>query len=64
MERSLVMFFHAIVIAIVLYIFMTFILKQRPAVAESRSILIGAFALIYMILFGHGLPTTINKNIM
>ena len=64
MERSLVMFFHSIVIAIVLYIFMVFILKQRPAVAESRSILIGAISLIYMILFGHGLPTTINKNIM
>jgi hypothetical protein len=27
----------------------------------NRSILIGALALAYMILFGHGLPTQINK---
>jgi len=33
-------------------------------VAQDRSILIGAFVLIYMILFGHSLPTSINKNIM
>ena len=58
------MVFHAIVIAIVLYILMVFVLKQRPCVAESRSILIGAVSLVYMILFGHGLPTKLNKNIM
>jgi hypothetical protein len=64
MERGLMMVFHAIIIAIVLYIFMFFILKQSSAVAENRSILLGAIILIYMILFGHGLPNSINKNIM
>jgi len=64
MERSLVMVFHAIVIAIVLYILMVFVLKQKSSVAETRSILIGALSLVYMILFGHGLPTRINKHIM
>ena len=29
--------------------------------ALNRSILIGALALAYMILFGHGLPMQINK---
>lgn len=64
MERGLVMTFHAIVIALILYVLMIFILKQPSQVAEDRSILLGAVILIYMILFGHGLPKSVNKNIM
>ena len=64
MERGLVMTFHSIVIALILYVFMLFVLKQSSQVAEDRSILLGAVILIYMILFGHGLPKTMNKNIM
>jgi CDP-glucose 4,6-dehydratase len=30
---------------------------------ENRSILLAAFVLVYMILFGHGLPGSINKNL-
>jgi hypothetical protein len=61
MERGLVMFFHAIIIAVIFYIIMIYFLGQNSMVAENRSILIGAVILIYMILFGHGLPTKINK---
>jgi hypothetical protein len=64
MERGLVMFFHSAIIAAVLYLLMLFGLKQSQSVAEDRSILIGSLALAYMILFGHGLPTSINSNIM
>ena len=64
MERGLVMFFHSAIIAIVLYFLMTLGLNQSPAVAEDRSVLIGALVLAYMILFGHGLPGTVNHNIM
>jgi hypothetical protein len=63
MERGLIMAFHAIVIALILYIFMLFVLKQPAQVAEDRSVLLGAIVLIYMILFGHGLPNSVNKNI-
>lgn len=63
MERGITMVFHALVISIILYLIMVFLLKQNCAVAENRSILMGAVVLIYMILFGHGLPTSINKNI-
>jgi hypothetical protein len=42
---------------------MVFGLKQKPVVAENRSILLAALVLIYMILFGHGLPKSINKNL-
>ncbi len=61
MERGIVMLFHSFIITLVLYFFMVYILKQCPRVAENRSLLIGAFVLIYMILFGHKLPTKLNK---
>lgn len=61
MEEVLNHVLHAFIIAIVLYILMKFLLKQSQHMALNRSILIGAVALIYMILFGHGLPTHINR---
>ena len=63
MERGIMMLFHGLVIALVLYLVMVFLLKQNHAVAENRSILMGAAIVVYMILFGHGLPGTLNKNI-
>jgi hypothetical protein len=57
------MLLHSFIIGIVLYFAMVFGLGQQPIVAENRSILIASFVLIYMILFGHGLPTKLNKNI-
>jgi hypothetical protein len=63
MDRGLMMIFHSLIIGFLLYLFMIFILGQPQIVAESRSILLGAIVLVYMILFGHGLPTSINKNI-
>ena len=43
---------------------MIYILKQTQVVAENRSILAAALVLAYMILFGHGLPNSINKNLL
>jgi hypothetical protein len=63
MESGLMMLVHSLIIGVVLYLVMIFGLKQKQAVAENRSILIGAFILIYMIVFGHGLPTSINSNL-
>jgi len=57
------MIMHSIIIGILLYLFMIYILGQRQIVAENRSVLIAALILVYMILFGHGLPTSINKNL-
>ena len=57
------MLFHGLVIALVLYLVMVFLLKQNCAVAENRSILMGAVVIIYMILFGHRLPGALNRNI-
>jgi hypothetical protein len=63
MESGLTMLLHSVIIGIVLYFLMIFGLGQDSNVAENRSILIGSVVLIYMILFGHGLPTKINKYI-
>lgn len=63
MERGLSMLLHSLIIGLLLYFFMVFALGQNSVVAENRSILIAAVILIYMILFGHGLPKSINKNI-
>jgi hypothetical protein len=39
-------------------------MKQPARSAEDRSVLLGAIVLVYMVLFGHGLPKRINRNIM
>jgi hypothetical protein len=63
MEKGRMMLVHAIIIGILLYVFMIYILGQRQSVAENRSILLAALILAYMILFGHGLPSSINRNL-
>jgi len=62
-EDGRMMLLHSLMIGILLYAFMIFILGQNQIVAENRSILLSALILVYMILFGHGLPTSINKNL-
>jgi len=61
MERGLMMVLHSAVIGLLFYLVMVFGLGQQQMVAENRSILIASGILIYMIIFGHGLPVQINK---
>jgi hypothetical protein len=63
MESGRMMVVHSLLIGILLYVFMVFILGQKQYIAENRSILLAALALVYMILFGHGLPTAISKGL-
>ena len=57
------MVMHSVVIGVVLYLVMRFVLGQNQAKAENRSILLAAVVLIYMIVFGHGLPTKVNATL-
>jgi hypothetical protein len=57
------MILHAVLIGIVAYLLMVFALHQKEQLAETRSILLGALALVYMVLFGHGPPTSINPKL-
>jgi hypothetical protein len=63
MERGLIMLLHSTIIGLILYILMVFVFKQKETIAENRSILIAALILIYMILFGHGIPDKLNSNL-
>jgi len=63
MEGGLMMVLHSLLIGVLLYLFMIYVLGQKQVVAENRSILLAALILAYMILFGHRLPTSINKNL-
>lgn len=63
MESGLMMVLHSAIIGVILYAGMVFGLGQQSHVAENRSILIASCILIYMILFGHGLPMKLNKHL-
>ncbi len=62
-ESGRTMILHSVIIGVVLYVVMTFVLGQKQSVAENRSILLAALILAYMILFGHGMPTSLNRNL-
>jgi len=61
-ERGSMMLLHSIIIGVIAYGVMI-LLKQPVKIAENRSILLAAIILIYMIVFGHGLPTSVNPDI-
>jgi uncharacterized membrane-anchored protein len=63
MESAIIMVLHALIIGIVLYVIMLYVLRQSPVKAETRSVLLAAIVLIYMVLFGHKLPTSLNRNL-
>jgi TRAP-type C4-dicarboxylate transport system permease small subunit len=62
-ERGAVMLAHSAMIGIAIYMMMRYIFNQPALVAEDRSIVIGAFVLIYMVMFGHGMPGQMNRNL-
>ena len=57
------MIMHMLLIVLVLYVVMCYVLGQSPRVAEDRSALLGGVALVYMVLYGHGLPGRVNPSI-
>ena len=63
-EGGLIMASHSLSMAIVAYVIMVYVLKQKPSVAEDRSTLLGGVVLVYMVLFGHGLPKKLNPKIV
>ena len=63
MESAIAMILHAVIIGIVLYIIMFYALRQTQVKAETRSAFLATLALLYMLLFGHKLPTSLNRNL-
>jgi TRAP-type C4-dicarboxylate transport system permease small subunit len=62
-ERGAIMFAHSALIGIAIYLMMRYVFNQPALVAEDRSIVIAAFVLIYMVMFGHGMPGQLNRNL-
>lgn len=62
-ERGSMMLLHSAMIGAVIYMVMRYVLNQSAMVAEDRSIVIAAFVLIYMVMFGHGMPNQLNRNL-
>ncbi len=58
------MVLHSVLLALVLYVGMTMVLKIQPNVAESRSVAVGALVLLYMVAFGHKLPGRVNSHLL
>ena len=61
-ERGIEMVAHAAIIGIILYFIMTVVLKQPQRVAEDRSIAVAGVVLVYMVVFGHGLPNNVSPS--
>ena len=64
MESGTMMLFHSLLIMLLSFVIMRYALGQSSRVAEDRSVLLGGVALVYMVLFGHGMPGRVNPNIM
>ena len=55
---------HSAVIGVVLYFVMIYALGQSQSMAMSRSVLLSALALVYMVMYGHSFPPgNINSSL-
>ena len=63
MEGPLQMVFHGALVAVVLFVVMRFVLKQSDAKSMTRSVFAGLVVALYMVMFGHGAPGSINSNL-
>ena len=63
MERGLMMVLHSIIIGLLSFLVMRYVLGQSVSKAEDRSIALASAVLLYMVLFGHGLPIRLNRNL-
>ena len=64
-DTNFMMFIHSVFISLILFVLLYFILQQKYEVAETWSFLVGSISLMYMIIFGHNLPSlNINTNLL
>jgi hypothetical protein len=64
-EKGSTMAGHSLAITIVAYVVLMYVFKVEQPKAEDNGILVGALALVYMLVFGHSLPSckTMNPNL-
>jgi hypothetical protein len=62
MENGLVMLGHSAILGFIAYLIMIYLLSQSAEIALDRSVLLGSFTLLYMVMFGHGAPSMDSIN--
>jgi hypothetical protein len=62
MERGLTHACHSLIIGVISYLLMVYGLNQSQSMAENRSVLVAAFACVYMVAFGHKAPSMNSLN--
>jgi hypothetical protein len=62
-ERGLTHLLHSAIIGVILYLALVYGVKWSTGKSENMSVLVGGLALVYMVMFGHGLPNKINSNL-
>ena len=65
-ESSLNMILHSFIVGVVVYLFLAYAMGKPSIQSIDISILVAALSLIYMVLFGHNMPSkgTLNKNLV
>jgi hypothetical protein len=63
MEKAHMLVLHASVIGITTHLFLHYVLGDEYELSASRSVLLAALILVYMVLFGCKIPTALNKNL-
>ena len=58
MKENMMHLLHAAIVTVVSYFVMMKVLNQSSDKACGRSLILGSFALIYMVMFGHDFPPT------
>ena len=56
-ERGSMMLLHSLLISLVSFLIMVYVAGMPMRVSENRSMLVLGGSLIYMVLFGHKLPS-------
>lgn len=63
MEPPHIMLLHVVLFGVLSYLIMYFALGQNYTVAMNRTLILCCVLLVYMILFGHGLPNKLNPGL-
>jgi len=63
MSPELTHIMHSAGLTVALYVVMVYFLGQSESKAMSRSVLLGALALAYMVMYGHKMPGSLNSRL-
>ena len=54
---------YSLMIGLIVFVVMKYFLKKDIKNCQNTSTIIGSLVVIYIVLFGLGLPTEVNRNI-